>query len=93
MSSNENLHNYELYQQYCQAFDQLMDIIENPDENVDPDKLSDVHYTLKKLEQAFITEQEAIKNTIAGEQMKKRVNSTYLSTAKIIQFPSFNKKS
>jgi hypothetical protein len=93
MSSRENLLSDELYSQYCNAFEQLMAIIESPNEAVDEDKLADVQYIIKKLERAFIDEQESLQDAISAERRRTRVNSAYLSTAKVIPFPGFNQKS
>jgi predicted YcjX-like family ATPase len=78
MSSPENLLSETIYTQYCSAFDQLIEVINNEPENVDNDKLEDMRLTLIALEQAFADEQEHIQDDIASERIKKRTRSAYL---------------
>lgn len=93
MASSENLQSEELYKQYCNSFEQLMAIVESPNETVDEDKLQDMYITVKELEEAFAREYELIKDAMKAEQMKARVNSAYAYSNKIIPFASYNKES
>jgi hypothetical protein len=94
LSSRENLFSEELYSQYTSAFDQLMTIANNPAEQVTEEMLRDVLVEVRKLEQVFADEQVSIEKSIAAQRRSTVVNSTYLSTTKVVPpFSGFNKES
>jgi hypothetical protein len=77
MSSSENMLSETLYTQYCSAFDQLINIIENEPETVDADKMEDMRITISALDNAFAEEQKRLQDQIAVERIKKQASDLY----------------
>ena len=90
ISSHDNLMSEELYNNYCSAFEQLMQIVENEPDSISEDKMTDILITIKKLESTFVAEQERLQGTINAERLKIRAQNAY-STAKIFNISGYNK--
>jgi hypothetical protein len=77
MSSDENMMNEELFEQYELAFGQLVQIIEDPSTEISEEKLEDIRYTLGELERTFAEYQSRIQDTIVQNRLKSKVINFY----------------
>jgi hypothetical protein len=77
LNSTEDLLSETLYDQYCSAFDQLIEVANNEPENVDHDKLEDMRLVLIALEKRFAEEQQKLQDVISVERLKKQTRRLY----------------
>lgn len=80
MSGEESLLDETLYNQYCKAFEQLVQIIEKEKDTIDAEKLATLKITVTELENEYAKYQNKLSSSIKELRLKTRVNNAYTST-------------
>jgi hypothetical protein len=93
MSSDENMLDEELYSQYCTGFEQLVQIIEEPDTQISEEKYADMKHTLGALERRFAEYQARIQESITQNRLKSKVVNLYAAQTAGLPSGTFSKKS
>ncbi|GAB7141370.1 hypothetical protein RsTz2092_13490 [Deferribacterales bacterium RsTz2092] len=81
-SSPENMQSVELTNQYYASFEQLMQIIENPEELKKEEVLEDIRLTINALHDAYVQEENRLRAEITIMRKNQQLHHIYLMTMK-----------